>query len=240
MNATYFISDLHLSANTPALNQAFSQFIHEKAVHSEALYILGDLFEYWIGVDAVNNDAELQILDAMQIASDNTKTYFIAGNRDFLVDQQFEQRTGFTILADETVIDLYGRPTLIAHGDGLCTDDLKHQQFRQQMMLHEAWKKGFLALPIAERQQAAMEARKQSDEHKSGISMNIMDVNPQTVARAFSERAVSQMIHGHTHRQAIHEYGDNTRYVLGDWNSHLSYLIADENGQRIENEAISS
>ena len=180
------------------------------------------------------------MLDAMKMISQKLDGYFIAGNRDFLVREGFTERTGFTILADETVIDLHGTKTLLLHGDSLCTDDVAHQQFRQQMMTSKPFCDGFLSLPIPQRIEQAKQARMQSNEHKSHISMGIMDVTESAVINAFAKHDVKQMIHGHTHRQATHHYDNNslTRIVLGDWDETSSILRVDEKTFSINNPVI--
>ncbi|MFT4630416.1 MAG: UDP-2,3-diacylglucosamine hydrolase [Arenicella sp.] len=241
---SYFISDLHLTPERPAITEAFLAFMAGPARSAEKLYLLGDLFEYWIGDDAAPLIGAEPVLRAMRELAEQIPCIFIAGNRDFLVGQQFTETSGFEILDDETVVDLYGEPTLILHGDSMCTDDIAHQQFRQAMMTNQDWRNGFLALPIPERIQSALEARKQSHQHKANISMEIMDVTKQTVLDTFTKFNVKQMIHGHTHRQANHEYlldGQvRNRYVLGDWGTTSSILIASAEEIKIENFEISS
>jgi len=212
----------------------------QQAPSAERLYILGDLFEYWIGDDAASMVGAEPVLAIMKAVSANTECFFIAGNRDFLVREQFEKQSGFTVLADETVVDLYGTPTLLLHGDSLCTDDIKHQQFRDTMTTNRAFCDQFLALPIPQRIEQAKQARMQSGEHKSQASMGIMDVTEQAVAAAFEKFGVKQMIHGHTHRQNTHEYNDSTRYVLGDWDKTSSIMTANADSISIENSAISA
>lgn len=240
---TYFLSDLHLTPERPELIAAYLHFLAKLAPSAERVYVLGDLFEFWIGDDAASMLGADPLLDAMKQLSQQTACYFIAGNRDFLVRETFTERTGFEILPDETVIDLYGTPTLLLHGDSLCTDDAAHQAFRQQMMTNRPFCDAFLTLSIPERIAKAKEARMQSHEHKAEVSMSIMDVTETAVLQAFERHAVTQMIHGHTHRQNIHRYsGANgnelRRYVLGDWDKTSSVLWADADGLRIDNQAI--
>jgi UDP-2,3-diacylglucosamine hydrolase len=240
--ASYFISDLHLSYKTPQRIQAFGEFMQQNSPKADAIYILGDLFEYWIGEDSVNATHSMPIVEIMKAASLNCPCYFLPGNRDFLITEQFKSLTGFSAIDDETVIDLYGQKTLILHGDSLCTDDLAHQAFRQSMICNKAWHAEFLKLDLAERMQQAEQARMQSNEHKASVSMEIMDVNQDSVVLCFEKHAVTQMIHGHTHRQNTHQHDTNngaaTRYVLGDWDKTSSVLIASESGIEITNQAI--
>jgi len=239
---TYIISDLHLTPERPLITKAFFDFLSNQAPSAEQLYILGDLFEFWIGDDAGSILGADPILDAMKATSELVDCFFIAGNRDFLVREAFTQRTGFKILQDETIVDFYGTNTLLLHGDSLCTEDIAHQQFRSQMMTNSAFCDGFLKLAIPERIEQAKQARMQSNEHKSEISMGIMDVTEASVIKAFEEHSVSQMIHGHTHRQNTHHYqtqnGNATRYVLGDWHSTNSIMRIDQDGVKITNSSI--
>lgn len=215
------------------------QFMAGEAQSAEQLYILGDLFEYWIGDDAAPLLGAEPVLAQMQALASKIPCFFIAGNRDFLVGPQFEQASGFKILEDESVIDLYGQPTLILHGDSLCIDDHAHQLFRQQIVTNAEWREQFLGLEIPARIEAAKQARMESQAHKSNVSMEIMDVTESAVLERFADRNVQQMIHGHTHRQATHDYatpaGDARRYVLGDWLTTASVLKADANGIDITN-----
>lgn len=235
---TYFISDLHLTPERPDTIKAFIDFMGQKAPSAEKLYILGDLFEYWIGDDAASLIGAEPLLSVMQAVSSRVDCYFIAGNRDFLVRDEFSNTTGFDILPDETVVDLYGTQTLLLHGDSLCTDDEKHQQFRAQMMTNTEFCDHFLSLPIPQRIETAKQARMESGEHKAEISMEIMDVTLSAVDQAFENHHVKRMIHGHTHRQAKHDHNGNTRYVLGDWDKTSSIMIANEQGIDISNEKI--
>ncbi len=235
---TYFISDLHLTPERPKTIQAFAQFMQTQAMGAERLYILGDLFEYWIGDDAASMLGAEPALEIMKQVSQSVECYFIAGNRDFLVRDGFSQKSGFTVLPDETVIDLYGTPTLILHGDSLCTDDTKHQEFRASMMTNTTFCDEFLSQPIPARIELAKQARMQSGEHKQMTAHRIMDVTPSAVLDAFAKNGVSQMIHGHTHRQNTHKHSAGTRYVLGDWDQTSSVMTADPSGIRIDNQPI--
>ena len=239
---SYIISDLHLTPERPQITKAFFDFLSNDAQSAERLFILGDLFEFWIGDDAGGILGADSILDAMKSISERVDCYFMAGNRDFLVRETFTQRTGFKILEDETVVDLYGTKTLLLHGDSLCTDDIAHQQFRSQMMTNIDFCDSFLALSVPERVEQAKQARLQSDKHKSGLSMGIMDVSDAAVVSAFEQHAVQQMIHGHTHRQNTHHYEvankRATRYVLGDWHTTNSIMRVDSTGIKITNSTI--
>ena len=240
---TYFISDLHLSDQRPQISKAFVDFLAGDAASAERLFLLGDLFEYWIGDDAAELLGAEPVIEQMHRLAEKIPCYFIAGNRDFLVGEEFSRRSGFEILPDESLIDLYGTPTLILHGDSLCIEDHAHQLFRQHIVTNNEWRCGFLALSISDRIEAAKQARMESHQHKSEISMEIMDVTESAVMEAFEKNKVSRMIHGHTHRQAKHEYrcDDGSlaeRYVLGDWSQTGSVLRADQNGIEITNPPI--
>ena len=234
--ATYFISDLHLAAQAPDITQRFIEFLDNDIGDVKTLYILGDLFEYWIGDDAAEVVGMAPILAKLKALSDSgVSGYFIAGNRDFLIGQRFTEQTGFEILNDFTVIDLYGTPTLLLHGDALCTDDEKHMMFRQQIMTNKDWHAMALQKSVEERINIAKEMRSMSADHKMTISDSIMDVNERSVIDAFEQHKVLNMIHGHTHRPKIHEHqteiGNAERIVLGDWYTQLSYLKVDKNGK---------
>jgi len=237
---TYLLSDLHLTPERPQTIEAFIRFLATQAPSAERVYILGDLFEYWIGDDAAEMLGASPILNAMAQLANVVNCYFMAGNRDFLVREKFSELTGFKILEDETVVDLYGTPTLLLHGDSLCTDDHAHQEFRTQMMTNAAFCDMFLQLSIPERIEKAKQARMQSGEHKSQISMGIMDVTEEGVLAAFERHQVQQMIHGHTHRHHQHQTssGAAARHVLGDWHNTSSIMLANEDGLEITNQAI--
>ena len=237
---TAFISDLHLSAKDPEISQRFEQYLSSELSGVDTLYILGDLFEYWIGDDAAAMLGMQAVLDALKGLTDNgIKGYFLAGNRDFLVGDLFAKHTGFTILEDESIIEINGEKTLVLHGDSLCTDDHLHQQFRQQMMCNKAFHQHALSLSIEERIATAEKMRGMSAEHKSEISDEIMDVNTDAVVQLFEKHQVTRMIHGHTHRPAIHSHTTNTgtaeRIVLGDWYTQSSFLLHDKNGFSLSN-----
>ncbi len=236
---TYLLSDLHLTPDRPKVIGAFLNFLRKEAKTAERIYILGDLFEFWIGDDAAEKLGARPLLNAMKEVSETVDCYFMAGNRDFLVREQFTELTGFKILPDETVINLYGTPTLLLHGDSLCTDDHAHQQFRKDIVTNKEFCDELLSLTIDERLAKAKEARQKSAEHKSEISMGIMDVTETAVLNAFKKYDVKKIIHGHTHRQNIHDYGDNgKRYVLDDWHTTNSIMIANDKGLTIRNQQV--
>ena len=238
--STAFISDLHLSAKAPEISIRFQDYLANELDGVKTLYILGDLFEYWIGDDAAEFLGMHTVLDALQnLTNTGIKGYFIAGNRDFLIGETFAQMTGFEILADESIITVGDENVLILHGDSLCTDDHLHQKFRAEMMCNPIFHQQAMSLSIEERIAKAEQLRGMSAEHKSEISMQIMDVNEASVIKLFEETGVSRMIHGHTHRPAIHSHstknGQAQRIVLGDWYTQSSFLIHDQKGYTLSN-----
>lgn len=231
--ATLFISDLHLDADLPELTRLFERFMEEQASHAEALYILGDLFEAWIGDDDDRPETEQFVASLRALSDQGVPLYVMHGNRDFLFDSGFVARTGCKLISEPSLIDLYGTPTLILHGDSLCTDDVKHQESRA-LVRSQQWKDEFLAQPLARRIALAQEYRSMSREHLRDQPEAIMDVNAQAVNQLMREYNVTQMIHGHTHRPAIHDFtlddAPARRIVLGDWDQYGSVLSCDENG----------
>ena len=224
---TYFISDLHLSADRDDINQCLFQFLSEQAPHADALYVLGDLFEVWIGDDDQNNFT-LSIAKAFNtLRQSGVPIYFIHGNRDFLIRQRFAKQAGFKILPEQVVIDLYDEPTLIMHGDELCTKDTEYQAFRKKARSWW-WPRIILSLPLSIRRKLAIKGRATSKQKQSKLSAEIMDVTSKEVIACMQKFAVKTLIHGHTHRPAIHPLEINNqsaqRVVLGDWYDQGSIL----------------
>ena len=222
-----FISDLHLTTQAPDILLNFRTFIDSLKCTSR-VYILGDLFEYWLGDDASEMLGHQQAEKVIQKLSEKgTKVYFIPGNRDFLVGKNFAFRTGAKILDDPTIHEFFGIKFLLLHGDTLCTDDKQHQQFRNMVNSSE-WQSTFLRKSISQRDMLAQSIRFRSDENKRYKSSAIMDVNQNTVNSLFKSANVNFMIHGHTHRPAIHHWVINKkqvyRIVLGDWSNGPSWL----------------
>lgn len=216
--STYFIADLHLSATRPEINELFVDFLERTAGHCDALYILGDLFDYWIGDDDLN-DFHLQIIQALKQFTDaGTPCYFIAGNRDFLIGKGFSQLSGVTLLPEHHVIQLYGVPVLLLHGDTLCTFDVSYQRFRR-IIRHPWLLKLASALPLSWRRAIAHKLRSSSKTQRTLTSEQLakMDVNPAAVEAAFKQFHVDTIIHGHTHKPRIHQHDGGERIVLGDW-----------------------
>lgn len=228
--ATLFISDLHLSEERPEIIALFLKFLDQQASSAEALYILGDLFEVWIGDDAIPTAMNTVISGLADLTGSGTPVFVMVGNRDFLLGQQFELLSGCTLIDDPTLIDLYGQPTLLLHGDTLCTDDVEYQQFRT-MVRDPHWQSDFLSRSIDERITIGKTARQESMARTKEKSEDIMDVNPDTVADTFRQHKVTQIIHGHTHRPAIHQLDIDDqparRIVLGDWYDQVSVLQVD-------------
>ena len=225
--ATLFIADLHLQTEEPAITAGFLRFLQGEARQADALYILGDLFEAWIGDDDPN-PLHQQIASAIKAVVDaGVPCYFIHGNRDFLVGQRFARQSGMLLLAEEERLDLYGREVLIMRGDTLCTDDPGYLAFRAKV--HTPWiQRLFLALPLLIRRRIAARMRADSKAANSSKSMDIMDVNPQAVVDVMERHHVQWLIHGHTHRPAVHELQANGqpawRVVLGAWHSEGSMV----------------
>jgi len=224
MQKTYFIADLHLSENRPHLLALFRQFMQEQAPEAEKLYILGDLFDFWIGDDEQSDlISEVQQL-IRHLTEQGVPCYFQHGNRDFLIGKKFAKACGLTLLPTYHVIDLYGTLTLLCHGDTLCVDDVKYQQYRKKV--HQKWRQWlFLHLPLKVRLKIAEKIRAKSRQDKQLKSTEIMDVNAAFVQQMFAQFHVTQMIHGHTHRQKHHEIPPHFhRIVLGDWGETSSLL----------------
>ena len=234
--STLFISDLHLCSDRPAINKLFLQFLADnKSV--EALYILGDLFEAWIGDDAISQDDQI-LVNALKDFSDNgTPLFVMHGNRDFLLSDQFETLTGCKILPDPSIIDLYGTATLLMHGDTLCTDDKDYQAFRT-MVRDPQWQQQFLALELQQRQQIAAKYRSESKTATKQKSAEITDANQQAIESTMQQNKVQYLIHGHTHRPGTHQFKlnnqDAQRVVLGDWYEQGSVLTVDETGYHLQ------
>ena len=235
---TLFVSDLHLDPARPQITALFLQFLREEAVHADALYILGDLFEAWVGDDVEGEPAAAVRAALKAVSAAGVPVYFLRGNRDFLAGARFAADTGATLLPDPAVVVLYGEPTLLMHGDLLCTGDTAYQAFRAQVRA-PAWQAQFLAQPLAAREAFAAKARAASKEHQkdvgSGGAMDaITDVDADAVAQTLARYGVRRLIHGHTHRPAMHALDAGGRHargiVLGDWYEQGSVLRVDADG----------
>ena len=230
-----FISDLHLKQDEPAVAAAFFRFIREQAPLADALYILGDLFEMWVGDDddLVFNR---QVITCLRKLSDTgVPLYFMHGNRDFLIGERFARETGATLLDDPIQLTLFGQEVTLMHGDGLCTDDAEYMEYRK-MVRNPQWQQALLDKPLEVRREFAKDLRETSQEKNQQKSMEIQDVSAAEVDALFENTGCRLLIHGHTHRPAIHniEKADSDekyyRIVLGDWHSKGWYLMLYEAG----------
>jgi UDP-2,3-diacylglucosamine hydrolase len=224
---TLIISDLHLDDDRPRSTALFEKFIKTEAKRSDALYILGDLFEYWLG-DDVRSETSMRVSRALaSLAGTGIPCYFMHGNRDFLLGRRYAAQSGIQLLPEELVVDFYGTPTLLMHGDSLCTDDVVYQEVRRKIRSKD-WRKAFLSSSPDERNAFVRDARTKSRAHQLSVSMDIMDVNQDSVDRAFEHHGVTELVHGHTHRPAVHKQqlngGSTRRIVLGDWYEQGSVL----------------
>ncbi len=234
MKNIYFISDLHLQNTEPKIVYAFLNFLKEYAAQAEALYILGDFFESWIGDDD-NTILAKQIKNALQtLTKSGVLVYFMHGNRDFLIGQRFAHETGIKLLTDPTLLELYGKKILLMHGDLLCIDDIKYQQFRQQVH-NPTFQKWVLCLPLWVRRTLAAWARYKSKKHTGKTNLMLQDVNQQEVSRVMQHHDADILIHGHTHRPAVHnitlENKNAERMVLAAWHDTGHYLCLDASGK---------
>ncbi len=223
-----FISDLHLCEERPATTRAFFAFLEGPAREAGALYILGDLFEYWVGDDDAEAPFNREVSAALAALSANgVEVSLLVGNRDFLLGTRFAERAGLRLLPDPSLVEAEGRPLLLTHGDLLCTDDLAYLAWRAQVR-DPAWQRGFLARPLAERKAVVEDLRRRSEAAKQEKSSEIMDVNAAAVADLLREWGYPTLIHGHTHRPArhVHEVDGRSceRWVLADWDEDAPYL----------------
>jgi UDP-2,3-diacylglucosamine hydrolase len=235
--ATLFISDLHIDAARPAINQQFLEFLRAEAKSAAALYILGDLFESWIGDDAPDAAQSAAIAGLRELTAGGVPCFVMHGNRDFLLSRQFCAASGAQLLPDPLIITLYGEPVLVMHGDALCTDDRAYQRLRATVRDPD-WQRQFLALSIDSRRALAGAARAGSQAHTASMEQGITDVNADSVAQALRAAGTSTLLHGHTHRPAIHalevDGRPRTRIVLGDWYDQGSVLRWDHDGPELQ------
>ncbi len=235
--AALFISDLHIDASRPAITEQFLSFLAAEARDADALYILGDLFESWIGDDAADPAQAAAIAGLRSLTSDGVPCFVMHGNRDFLLAAEFCRASGAELLPDPLIVTLYGEPVLVMHGDALCTDDRAYQRLRATVREAD-WQRQFLALPIASRRALAGAARVGSQAHTAAMEYAITDVNANSVALALRGAGTATLLHGHTHRPAIHALQVDgrpcTRVVLGDWYDQGSLLRWDHNGPELE------
>ncbi|NOH79426.1 UDP-2,3-diacylglucosamine diphosphatase [Vibrio sp. RE86] len=234
---TLFISDLHLSPTTPDITQCFVRFMREEAIHADALYVLGDLFEFWVGDDDRSDFAQVIRDEFKSLTQKGVPCFFTQGNRDFLVGKRFAKQTGVTLLGDETVIDLYGKKAVVLHGDTLCTEDVKYLEFRAKV--HQPWLQWvFNRIPMFIKQKIVAKVQSDIRTDKQTKSLDIMDVTQHEVERVMTLHNVDLMIHGHTHRPNVHTFNKNntkyTRIVLGDWYTQGSVLVYDNDKSELQ------
>ena len=237
MPGTLFISDLHLDPERPAVTELFLELLGSRARNADALYILGDLFEAWIGDDDHSPMNQAVCKGLNDCASAGTQVFIMHGNRDFLLGGQFAEASNCTLLDDPALIDLYGTATLLMHGDMLCTDDAGYMSFRK-MVRNPQWQRELLSKSLEERQLIASDMRSKSREQTGGKPESIMDVNDQAVRDVMSRYEVCRLIHGHTHRPAVHDLmlagKPAQRIVLGDWYDQGSVLECSASGCLLE------
>ena len=224
-----FVSDIHLSPQRPTIVRAFLDFLGGRAQEAEALYILGDLFEAWVGDDDPSELASTVKRALAALTSCGVSVFIQKGNRDFTLGQRFATETGATLLADEHLVSDYGTRTLLMHGDSLCTDDEDYQRFRKKSR-HPLYLWCLVHLPLKLRQNIAANWRKKSADANSNKASQIMDVNAQAVAAVMAKHNARTLVHGHTHRPDVHQLGDNQRIVLGDWDKYGWGLTLDNRG----------
>lgn len=232
---TLFVSDLHLAPSQPVLTDRFVRFCHDVAPSASALYVLGDLFDFWVGDDTLEDPMHREVCGALRSVADaGVAVVFMAGNRDFLAGSGFAAASGATLIPDPTLVDLHGTPTLLMHGDSLCTDDHAYMAFRAQVR-NPVVQAQFLSLPVAARWQQVGATRGVSEREKQVKTMDIMDVATNTVVDALREHGYPRLIHGHTHRPAVHEHVVDghrcERWVIADWRADLAEALrADVHG----------
>jgi UDP-2,3-diacylglucosamine hydrolase len=231
--ATLFISDLHLDPELPDITSQALAFLDSETRDADALYILGDLFDAWVGDDDPEPEKRRVVAALRRLTDTGLPCYFMHGNRDFLVGEGFAEASGCTLLADPTIVELHGTRVLLMHGDTLCTDDHEYQAFRK-MVRNPDWQHTILARPLAERLALARQLRDTSAASMAGKPQEIMDVNQDAVVAAMREHGIYTLLHGHTHRPAIHRFEtdgrDAVRIVLGDWYTQGSVLSWSKDG----------
>lgn len=233
---TLFVSDLHLEAGRPEIGDQFLAFLAGEASRADALYILGDLFEVWVGDDDPNTHYAVIKQALRELVDNGVTTYFMHGNRDFMIGDVFARETGVRILSDPYPVEFYGDKVLLSHGDALCIDDVQYQNARR-ITRDPEWQAMMLAKPLAERLTIAKHLRAESIAHGATIDQSITDVNQDEVLRVVRDHGVDVLLHGHTHRPAVHaiDLGDRVakRIVLGDWYEQGSVVRWDESGPEL-------
>jgi len=232
----HFISDLHLTQDRPKNTQRFLAYLESLDTDVSDLYILGDLFDVWVGDDDTTPPNGVVKKQLSKLTATGVKVHFLAGNRDFLIGKEFFSDTQVSSLEDESVIDLFGVKTLLMHGDLLCTDDIQYQQFRQ-LTHNPAWQQEALSKPLQERLALAQHYRQESHLNKKDKSAGIMDVNESAVINTLEKHQTQRLIHGHTHRPSLHTHNVNghqtERFVLAEWDHNGSVLDWTENGYKV-------
>ena len=228
-----FVSDIHLSEKRPDLTNAFKVFLNESKEACTHLFILGDLFEIWIGDDDDNSFHKDIKTTLSEFAIDGPEVFFMHGNRDFLIGKTFANEVGISIISDPYSLDINGLKTILSHGDFLCTDDSDYIEFRNNVRSEE-WQKNFLAKSIDERNEIANLLRSESKNATSEKSLEITDANLETVNNFIQENNPDIFIHGHTHRPKIHQHNLTKRVVLGDWDKYGWYLSIEENSLNLK------
>jgi UDP-2,3-diacylglucosamine hydrolase len=212
-----FVSDLHLQESHPRTAEAFFRFLVERALGAGQMYLLGDIFEYWAGDDDLDEQFNRRVIAALRAVSDaGVAVYWMAGNRDFLAGAAFARAAGLTLLSEPHVTTIGGQRVTLVHGDAECSGDIKYMEFRAQVR-QPAWQQQFLAMPLAQRKAIIAGLREGSREAHTTKSYEMMDVTPSAIAALFDATGTDIIIHGHTHRPALHEAGGKRRYVLPDW-----------------------
>ena len=234
MSHSLFVADLHLCPERPQTTRIFEAFLRRTASQAEALYILGDLFEYWAGDDDLGDPHHARVTKALsELHQSGTAVFIMHGNRDFLMAEDFARAAHASLIPDPSLIDLYGTPTLLTHGDTLCSEDTAYLAFRAKVR-QPAWQTSFLARPLADRKAEIEALRRRSETDKQLKSVSEMDVHAATVAAVLREHGYPRLIHGHTHRPAHHVHQvdghDCERWVLDSWYDHGSYLRCDAAG----------
>jgi len=225
--ATYFISDLHLERIESPITNILTAFLDDLN-QNDSLYILGDLFESWIGDDNVSELSQYISDRLLMLSERDISVAIMHGNRDFLIGEDFCKASSIELINDPRIIEIDTKKVMLTHGDELCTDDNEYQAFRS-VVRNPLWQKDFLNFPISKREKIAGEAKDASKDSKDNKAMEIMDVNTDAVLKAFNDHDIEIMIHGHTHRPNIHKVSNEgknlTRYVLGDWSKNSAIIL---------------